>query len=132
MRNGWQDGSAIAMGDGGSDGRQWWCWATVGVTMGDSNSCSMIPIAVNGGGAMDGPNGWQDGSNTSAMAITTNGGRSKEGDGDGNKGGGQAMVTATKRAMATASRVAGNEEGNGNGDKSNGNGVKGGGQWRWR
>ncbi len=40
------------------DGRQWW-WC----------------------------NGWEDGSN-SAMTIIMNGGRSKEGDGDGNKGGG--------------------------------------------
>jgi hypothetical protein len=33
-------------------------------------------------------NGWQDGS-YSAMAIAMNGGRSKEGDGDGNDGGKQ-------------------------------------------
>ncbi len=33
----------------------------------------------------------------------------------------------TKRAMATASRVVGDEEGNGDGGKSNDNGNKGGG-----
>jgi hypothetical protein len=80
------------------DGRQWW-WC----------------------------NGWQDGSN-SAMAIAMNGSGSKEGDGNGDKGGRQAMVTATKRVTATAMRVAGNNEGNGNGGKSDGDGVKGGGR----
>jgi hypothetical protein len=54
MRNGQQDGSAIAMGNGGGDGRWWWQWAMAGVTMGDSNSGGMIPMAVNDGGAMDG------------------------------------------------------------------------------
>jgi hypothetical protein len=38
------------------------------------------------------------------------------------------MATATKRVMATATRVVGDKEGNGNGGKSNGNSVKGGGQ----
>ncbi len=99
--------------------------------MGDSNSGGMILMAVNGGGAMDGTNRWQDGSN-SAMAITMKGGGSKEGDGYGNKGGGQVTATATKRAMATAMRVAGDKESNGNGGKSNGNGIKGGGRWQWR
>ncbi len=83
----------------------------------------------------DGPkwwwcSGWQDGSN-SAMAIAMNGGgRSEEGDGNGDKGGGQAMAAATKRAMATAMRVAGNEEANGDCGKSDGNGIVGGGRWR--
>jgi hypothetical protein len=54
MRNGWQDGSAITMGDGGGDGQWWQQWATAGVTMGDSNSGGTIPVAINGGGAMDG------------------------------------------------------------------------------
>ncbi len=35
-------------------------------------------------------------------------------------------ATTTKRAMATAMRVAGNKKGNGDGGKSNGDGVKGG------
>jgi hypothetical protein len=47
---------------------------------------------------------------------------------DGDKGGRQVKAEATKRAIATASRVARNEDGNGNGGKSNGNGNKGGGQ----
>ncbi len=34
-------------------------------------------------------------------------------------------MTATKRAMATAMRVAGNEEGNGKGGKRDGNGIEG-------
>ncbi len=53
--------TAAVMGNGGGD-------ATAGVTIGDSDSVRTIPMAVNGGGAMDGPNGWQDGSD-SAMAI---------------------------------------------------------------
>jgi hypothetical protein len=61
-----------------------------------------------------------------------NGGGSKEGDGNGNKGGRRAMVTVTKRAMATALRVAGKEEGNGDGGKSNGDGIEGGKQWQWQ
>ena len=93
--------------------------------MGDSNSGGTILMAVNCGGALDGPNGWQDGSDK-AMAIAMNGGRSKEGNGNGNKGGGQATATATKRAMATAMRVPGDEEGNGDGGKSDGDNVKGG------
>jgi hypothetical protein len=87
MRNGQRDGSAIAMGDGGGDGQRWRRWAMPGVTMGDSNRGGTIPMAVNGSGAMDGPYGWQDGSN-SAMAINMNGGGSKEGDGNGNEGSG--------------------------------------------
>ncbi len=39
------------------------------------------------------------------------------------------MAMATKRAMATGMRVAGDEEDNGDGGKSNDNGVKGGGRW---
>jgi hypothetical protein len=54
MRNGQGNGSAIVIGDSGGDGRQWQQWATAGVTMGDSDSGGMIPMAVNGGGAMEG------------------------------------------------------------------------------
>ncbi len=50
----------------------------------------------------------------------------KEGNGDSNEGGGQVTAMAMKRAMATATRVVGDEEGNGNGGKSNGDGNKGG------
>ncbi len=57
MCNGWQNGNAIAIGNGGSDGRRWRRWARVGVTMGDRNRGGMILMAVNGGGAMDGLNG---------------------------------------------------------------------------
>jgi hypothetical protein len=39
---------------------------------------------------------------------------------------------ATKRMMAMATMVAGNEEGNGNGGKSNGDGDEGGGRANWR
>ncbi len=38
-----------------------------------------------------------------------------KGNGDGNNGGERAMATATQRVMAMATRVAGNEEGNGYG-----------------
>jgi hypothetical protein len=61
------------------------------------------------------------------MAIAVNGGISKEGNGNGNVGGGRAMVTATKRVMAMAMRVAGYKERNDNGGKSNSDGVEGGG-----
>ncbi len=37
-------------------------------------------------------------------------------------------MKATKRMMATATTVAGDEEGNGDGDKSNGDGDAGGGR----
>ncbi len=37
-------------------------------------------------------------------------------------------MTATKRVIVMAMRVAGNKEGNGNGGKSNDNGAKGGGE----
>jgi hypothetical protein len=53
------------------------------------------------------------------MAIAMNGGRSKEGDGNGNDGSRWATVMETKRAIATAIRVAGNEEGNGDGVEAN-------------
>jgi hypothetical protein len=53
MCNGQWDGSVVAMGNGGGDGQWWRQWAMVGVTMGDSNSGGTIPMAVNGGGAMD-------------------------------------------------------------------------------
>ncbi len=39
------------------------------------------------------------------MAITMNGGRSKEGDGNGDEGGRRATAMATKRAIAMAMRV---------------------------
>ncbi len=48
----------------------------------------------------------------------------KEGDGNNDS----VMAMATKRAMVTATRMAGNKEGNGDGGKSNGNINKGGGQ----
>jgi hypothetical protein len=63
----------------------------------------------------------------------------KESDGfggksDGNEGGrrlmvtrAKATVTATTWAMATVTRLAGNEEGKGEGGKDNGNGGEGGG-----
>jgi hypothetical protein len=76
-------------------------------------------------------NGWQDGSD-SATAIAMNGGRSKEGDGNSDKGGERATAMATKRAMAMVMRVAGNEEGNGDCGMSDGNGVEGCRRWRWR
>ncbi len=60
------------------------------------------------------------------MANAINGGRSKEVDGNGIEGGRQATAMATKRVMATAMRMAGNEEGNVDGGKSNGNSIKGG------
>ena len=40
--------------------------------------------------------------------------------GNGKKGDGQAMVTATKRAMVAATRVVGNEEGYGYGREGSG------------
>jgi hypothetical protein len=63
-----------------------------------------------GDGAMDGPNGWQDGSD-SAMAIAINGGGSKEGNGNGDMGGKQAMATVTKRVMAMAMKGGGQQRG---------------------
>jgi hypothetical protein len=54
MRNGWRDGSALAMGDGGGDGQEWRRWKTESVTMGDSDSGGTILMAVNGCGAIDG------------------------------------------------------------------------------
>ncbi len=46
----------------------------------------------------------------------------EEDNGDSNKGGEQATAMATKRAMAMATRVRGDEEGNCNGNKSIGDG----------
>ncbi len=63
------------------------------------------------------------------MAIAMNGGGSKEGNGDGEDGGEQAMATATKRELATAMRVVGKKEGNWDKGESNGNRVEGGRQW---
>ncbi len=48
------------------------------------------------------------------------------GSGNGNKGGRQATVMATKRAIAMATTVVGNEEGNGNSRKSVSDGHEGG------
>ncbi len=42
-----------------------------------------------------------------------------------------AMATATKRMMAMAVMVAGNEKGRGDGGKSNGDDNEGGGQENW-
>jgi hypothetical protein len=83
MRNGQRDGSAIAMGNGGSVGQRWRQWAMAGVTMGDSNSGGMILMAINGGGAMD--------SRTAVIAQWQL----------------PSMAAEAKRAMATATRVAG-------------------------
>jgi hypothetical protein len=46
------------------------------------------------------------------------------GNGNSDKGGGQAATTAAKRAVAMARTVVGKDEGNGKGGKSNGNGNK--------
>jgi hypothetical protein len=67
--------------------------------------------------------------------VATNVSCNKEGSGDGGKsngdeGGGQAAATATTWAMASAMRLAGNEEGKCKGSKFNSNGDEGG--WRWR
>jgi hypothetical protein len=78
----------------------------------------------------------------------SDGGGNKEGDGDANKGGGHATAAMMKRAMVTATRVAGDKEGNGNGGQSIGCGNKVGrqvtasramltamatsGQWQWQ
>ncbi len=75
-------------------------------------------------------NGWQDGSD-STTEIAMNGGRSKEGYGDSNDGGGRATAMVTKRAIATAMRVVGKEEGHSDGGKNDGDDVKGGGRWQW-
>jgi hypothetical protein len=50
----------------------------------------------------------------------------KEGNGNGDKGGGQATAMATKRVMAMATRVVRDKQGNSDGGKNNGNGGKGG------
>jgi hypothetical protein len=50
-----------------------------------------------------------------------------EGNGNRNEDGGQVTAMATKKAMAIATRVVGDKEGNGNGGKSNGDGNKSGG-----
>ncbi len=67
--------------------------------------------------------------------VATNVSCNKEGGGDGsksdgNKGGGRATATATTWAMATAMRLAGNEEGKCKGGKFNSDGDEGG--WRWQ
>jgi hypothetical protein len=50
----------------------------------------------------------------------------KEGNGDGNEGGEQLTAMATKRAMAAATRLVVNKEGNGDSGKSNGDNDEGG------
>jgi hypothetical protein len=52
------------------------------------------------------------------------GGWGRQGDGDGEKVGRQAMATATKRAVAMVMRVVGEDAGNGEGGKSDGDGAK--------
>jgi hypothetical protein len=47
---------------------------------------------------------------------------------DSNEGGEQVKAEATKRAIAMATRVTSNDNGNSNSGKSNGDGTKGGGQ----
>ncbi len=62
-----------------------------------------------------------------AMATRVTGNKESVGgksDGDDEKGCGQATATATKRAMAAATRVAGDEEGDGKGGKSDGDTYK--------
>ncbi len=71
-------------------------------------------------------------SNVSVRGKEEDGGQvgcdgNKEGDDDGNKGGGQAKRMATKRAMAMATWVVGDKEGNCKGSKRDGNGNEGGG-----
>ncbi len=56
-----------------------------------------------------------------------NGNGNKEVDCNGNKAGGQVTAAAMKRAMLTATRVAGNKEGNINSGKRDGNSKEGGG-----
>jgi hypothetical protein len=74
-------------------------------------------------------------SNGGQNRVTTNVSCNKEGGGDGGKsdgdeGGGQATATATTWVMATAMRLAGDEEGKCKGGKFNSNGNEGGWQWR--
>jgi hypothetical protein len=96
--------------------------------MGDGNSSGTIPMAVNGGGAMDGRTAataqcqstWMVAEAKWVMATAMR------------VAGGWVTATTTKRAMATAMRVAGNKKGNGDGGKSNGDGVKGGRWWQWQ
>jgi hypothetical protein len=54
MRKRWQDGSAIAMSNGGGDRWQRQRQVMAGVTMEDSDSGGTISMGINGGGAMDG------------------------------------------------------------------------------
>ncbi len=68
---------------------------------------------------------------TAAIAMATNVSCNKEGSGDssksnGDKDGGQAMVTVMMWAMAMATRLGGNKEGKCKGNKSNGDGNEGG------
>ncbi len=72
-----------------------------------------------GGGQQGNGNG-----DNSGGQVDCNG--NKKGDDVGEKGGGQEMAVATKRAMATATAVVDSEEGNCDGGKSIGNGNAGG------
>ncbi len=49
-----------------------------------------------------------------AMVMATNEGTGSKGEGPGDKGVGQGTTTLTKRAMATATKVVGDEESTGN------------------
>jgi hypothetical protein len=60
--------------------------------------------------------GIDNGSKSNGDSNKEGKGKGGKGDGDGNKGVKQGTVKATKRAMATATRVAGNQESAGNGD----------------
>jgi hypothetical protein len=69
-----------------------------------------------------------------ARAMATKVSCNKEGGGNGvksngNKGGGQATMTAITWAMGMATRLVGNKEGKCKGSKGNGNGNEGGRQW---
>jgi hypothetical protein len=73
--------------------------------------------------------------NGSQNRVATNVSSNEEGGDDGGKsdideGGGQATATATTWAMATAMRLAGDEEGKCKGGKFNSDGNEGGWQWR--
>jgi hypothetical protein len=61
MRNGRRDGSAIAMGNSGSDGQRWRQWATAGVTMGDSDSRMVGKKEGNGDGGKSNGDGIEGG-----------------------------------------------------------------------
>jgi hypothetical protein len=121
MRNGWQDGSAIVMGNGGGDGQWWRQWATAGVTIGDSNSGSMILMALMV--VVQWMAGRQQQQNGSCHVWR----RKQRGQWRWRQGWRASDGNSNERAMAMAMRMAGNKEGNGDSDKSNGDGVEDGG-----